>query len=147
MNSNSPNIPLIHLAYVSTAVRFMPVDELTALLEQARQKNDRLGITGMLLYKDKSFLQVLEGEPDAVHELYQRIQRDDRHEKVKTLFDEALDTRDFPEWTMGFQNLDGTDLSELEGYSDFLETPDTARTFFEHQTRAKKLLLLFRANS
>ena len=132
MNISSPNISLIQLAYVSTAVTFMPREELTGMLDQAREKNARLGITGMLLYKDKSFLQVLEGEPDAVHELYQRIQRDDRHEKVKTLFDE---------------NVDGTDLNDLEGYSDFLDTPDTARAFFEHRTRAKKLLLLFRANS
>ena len=147
MNISSPNSSLIQLAYVSTAVTFMPREELTSMLDQAREKNARLGITGMLLYKDKSFLQVLEGEPGAVHELYQRIQRDDRHEKVKTLFDENVDARDFPEWTMGFQNLDGTDLNDLEGYSDFLDTPDTARAFFEHRTRAKNLLLLFRANS
>lgn len=125
----------------------MSLDELTDMLEQARQKNARLGISGMLLYKDRSFLQVLEGNTDAVHELYSRIQRDERHEKVKTLFDEPIEERDFPEWTMGFQNLDGTDLSNLEGYSDFLDTPGTAREFFEHRTRAKKLLLLFRAKS
>ena len=147
MNPGSPDSSPIHLAYVSNAVAFMSLNELTAMLEQARQNNAELGITGMLLYKDKSFLQVLEGNADAVHGLYSRIQQDERHEKVKTLFDEPVEARDFPEWTMGFQNLDGTDLSSLESYSDFLDAPGTAREFFEHRTRAKKLLLLFRAKS
>ncbi len=147
MTSDNPDDPLCQLAYVSSAAHLMSLDELTALLDQSRRKNDRLGITGMLLYKDGSFLQVLEGDPDAVRTLYQHIQRDERHIKVKTLFDEPVRARDFPQWSMGFQNLDGLDLARIDGYSDFFDNPVTARAYFSDRTRAKKLLLLFRSKS
>ncbi len=53
---------MIHLCYVSTAKYLMTQEELLKLLNVARQSNSKLGITGMLLYKDMSFLQVIEGE-------------------------------------------------------------------------------------
>ena len=138
---------MIQLAYVSNAVHLMTETDLTDLLRQARAINEAHVITGMLLYKDRSFLQVLEGDSDAVHTLYARIVRDPRHEKVKTLYDEPIAKRDFQEWTMGFRNLNGSDLESLVGYTDFMDKPDVARTFFEDLTTAKKLLLLFRSKS
>ena len=52
---------MIQLAYVSNASRLMSSASLSMLLRQARASNKRHDITGMLLYKDGSFLQVLEG--------------------------------------------------------------------------------------
>jgi len=52
---------LIQLIYVSAATnRFNPA-ELRELLRLARLKNQQLDVTGMLLYHEGSFLQVLEG--------------------------------------------------------------------------------------
>lgn len=138
---------MIQLAYVSNSVRLMSEMDLTDLLIQARTINAEHGITGMLLYKDRSFLQVLEGDSESVHAIYARITRDRRHEKVRTLYDEPIDKRDFPDWTMGFRNLSGSDLESLVGYTSFMDKPDVARTFFEDLTTAKKLLLLFRSKS
>jgi hypothetical protein len=138
---------MIQLVYVSNAVRLMAQPDLTVLLEESRIANTRQGITGMLLYKDRSFLQVLEGEADDVHETYARIIRDSRHEKVRTLYEQPIAGRNFPDWSMGFRNLDGTPLSQLPGYSDFMDKPDVARQFFDDLTTAKKLLLLFRSRS
>ena len=138
---------MIQLAYVSTATRLMSTESLTELLDQARLFNGDHDITGMLLYKDRSFLQVLEGEEDVLVPLYDRIRRDQRHEKVKTLYMRDVPARDFPNWTMGFKNLNGVDVTQLEGYTDFMESGETARDMFEDMTRAKKLLLLFRAKS
>jgi hypothetical protein len=138
---------MIQLAYVSNAVQLMSEADLTALLQQARAINAEHGITGMLLYKDRSFLQVLEGDSESVHTIYARITRDARHEKVRTLYDEPIHKRDFSDWTMGFRNLTGSNLESLVGYTDFMDKPDVARTFFEDLTTAKKLLLLFRSKS
>jgi hypothetical protein len=138
---------MIQLAYVSTATRLMSSEDLAQLLEQSRDFNAANDVTGMLLYKDRSFLQVLEGSEAVLMPLYDRIRRDRRHEKVKTLFMTDVPARDFGEWSMGFKNLDGSDLTALPGYCDFMEDGETARAMFEDLSRAKRLLLLFRAES
>jgi hypothetical protein len=138
---------MIQLAYVSQSIGLMSQQQLLELLDQARAINTEAGVTGMLLYKDGSFIQVLEGDEEAVRAIYGRIQRDPRHENVKTLYEEPAERRDFADWAMGFHNLNGVDLTALPGYSDFMDSPDLARSFFEDLTRAKKLLLLFRSKS
>ena len=60
---------MFHLVYASSALQPFTKPELQALLEQARQKNAKLGVTGMLLYKDGNFMQVLEGEKETVRKL------------------------------------------------------------------------------
>lgn len=138
---------MIQLAYVSTATRLMSTQGLAELLAESRAFNADHNVTGMLLYKDRSFLQVLEGSEDDVVPLYDRIRRDLRHEKVKTLYMRDVPARDFPDWTMGFKNLNGIDVTQLDGYTNFMESGETARAMFEDMSRAKKLLLLFRAKS
>ncbi len=63
---------MFSLTYVSSAVRPFAEDELADLLAVSRQNNARLGITGMLLYKDGNFMQVLEGEEAEVRTLYEK---------------------------------------------------------------------------
>ena len=57
---------LMHLIYSSAATQVFTPEDLAALLALARKKNASLAVTGMLLHIDGSFLQVLEGEPEAV---------------------------------------------------------------------------------
>jgi len=46
---------LYTLLYVSTATHLMEDSELLDLLEESREKNKRLSITGMLLYCEGTF--------------------------------------------------------------------------------------------
>ena len=64
------------LTYVSTAARELSKDDLNELLAQCRENNAKLGITGMLLYKDGNFMQVLEGEETVVRSIYAKISGD-----------------------------------------------------------------------
>lgn len=50
-----------------------------------RTNNERAGITGMLLYKDGNFMQLLEGEKEAVLRLHKNIIVDPRHKGFLTL--------------------------------------------------------------
>ena len=86
---------LIHLIYVSTAVQEFSAEDLLQLLDQARTKNARLGLTGMLLYTENNFFQVLEGEPAVVDELFQTISHDERHMKMVTIIREPISKRSF----------------------------------------------------
>ena len=73
---------MFQIVYASSALQPFTKPELQALLEQARPKNDKLGVTGMLLYKDGNFMQVLEGEQDVVGKLVETIERAPRHKGV-----------------------------------------------------------------
>lgn len=134
---------LCSLVYVSLAVKDMPDDDLKLLLKFARQKNERLGVTGMLLYRDGFFMQALEGEEEAVNTLFERIRRDTRHRDVLLVFKEPVKARAFPDWTMGFNKLDTATLEKLEGFSDFLGNP-TPEFFDGEPAKAKALLDNFR---
>jgi hypothetical protein len=53
---------MFSIVYVSSALKPFSKTDLLTLLEKSRENNTSLGISGMLLYKDGNFMQVLEGE-------------------------------------------------------------------------------------
>lgn len=133
---------LIHLIYCSAASRPFSAGDLTELLAGARLHNQRHGITGMLLYADGSFFQVLEGAPADVDQLFDRISRDSRHDHVTLIIREPLALRAFGEWTMGHADITPEELDEIVGTNDFFAA---GRSFIDiGEGRAKKLLAAFR---
>lgn len=138
---------LFHLGYVSTQARAMSSEELVELLHYARNNNEAHGVTGILLHRDRSFFQVLEGREADVRAIYERVAADPRHERLETLFEEPLAEREFADWRMGFLELDGVDVTQLEGVSDFLSGEPDPRELFTHLSRARRLMLLFRQMS
>ena len=135
---------LYHLGYVSTeAVKFSD-EELVALLSEARKANTDRNVTGLLLYREGSFYQVLEGSEAAVMATFQDIEGDPRHKEVRVLFDGETDAREFADWQMGFLNLDGVDMDTLSGFSDFMTRDAEPQEFLENLSRGKRLALMFR---
>ena len=108
--------------YVSTASETWDQDGLKALLARCRSRNAAAGVTGLLLYRDGVFMQVLEGEEEAVRALYRRIAHDPRHHDVTNIWVAHAPQRRFPDWSMGFRNLEEHDVG-LEGYRDLLVEP------------------------
>ena len=92
---------LVRLTYASRANDGMTGDALNALCKAARAKNLDLGVTGVLVYSDGIFLQVLEGSRDAVNALYARLLRDSRHRELVLLSYEEICERRFAGWYMG----------------------------------------------
>lgn len=135
---------LYHLAYVSTLRESMPSADVVELLRIARAYNEFRDVTGLLLLRGDSFFQVLEGREADVRAIFERITADSRHHRIEVLFQEPLDEREFGDWRMGFVELDGVDVSELEGVSDFLSRDADPREMFTRLTRSKRLMLLFR---
>ncbi|MEQ8515253.1 MAG: BLUF domain-containing protein [Chromatocurvus sp.] len=135
---------LYHLAYVSTLREAMGAADVVELLRIAREYNAARNVTGLLLMRGDSFFQVLEGDRDDVHAIFERVIADPRHHRVEVLFEEPLAEREFGDWRMGFVELDGVDISELEGVSDFLSRDADPREMFTQLTRSKRLMLMFR---
>jgi len=133
------------LVYVSLANKDMTDDDLKILLKYARIKNEKLGITGMLLYRDGFFIQALEGEQKNVGALFARIAVDSRHRDVMKLYQKPITQRAFPDWTMGFSRMDDGTLEKLDGFSDFLKKPSTG-FFTQSPSYAQALLDNFKAD-
>ena len=135
---------LFHLIYVSTAVEPMSDEALAALLEQSRTRNSRNRITGLLLYKNGHFMQVLEGDEANVMKIFASIERDSRHKNVDVLRAEYIQYRDFPDWSMGFENVDKLDLATLHGFTPFLDKDSTTEYFSADTVEAHRMLLAFK---
>lgn len=142
--SGTSDDELIHLAYVSTQTRDMKAADLISLLTEVRGLNESRNISGLLLHKNQSFFQVIEGSRARVQETFNNIMRDQRHEGVEVLFDEPLEAREFSNWQMGFLDLDGIDVSMLRGYSNFFDSDEEPRAFLKALSRGERLALLFR---
>ena len=137
-------MPLLSLIYVSSAKELLSPDELLALLQTSRRNNQRDGVTGMLLYKGGNFMQALEGEPEAIRRLHDKIQRDARHHGLLTLLEKPIEQRQFGGWSMGFSNLADPILRGMPGYSNFLDLPLSSEGLANNPSQAFKLLQLFR---
>jgi hypothetical protein len=130
--------------YVSAAVDPFSASELVHLLDTARRNNAALGVTGMLLYKDGNFMQVLEGDEATVRNVYAKIERDPRHRGLLTLLQGTTEERQFADWSMAFRDLDAPEAGAIPGYSEFLNTPLTGSEFVADPSRCQKLLAVFK---
>jgi hypothetical protein len=137
---------MFSLTYVSSALMPFSPRELRELLESCVSNNRPRDVTGMLLYKDGNFMQVLEGEEKVVRAVHTIIAGDLRHRGVTTLLQGVTPGRQFPNWSMGFKDL-GADVDNPEGYNEFLNIPLTGTEFKSDPTKAQKLLLSFKNNT
>lgn len=132
------------LIYVSIANDALGKEELLEILRVSRAKNALNGITGILLYKNRKFMQLLEGPEAAVCDTYARIARDQRHRDVTVLLQHETDERDYADWSMGFQDLEDESIRETPGYSSFLDAEFSVFEFASDPSRAHQLLRIFR---
>ena len=132
---------LFHLVYVSSASRLFSKEELVALMKVSAERNAKVGLTGLLLYKDGNIIQAIEGEEQAVRALFERIKKDPRHRGVIILAQEPIQERSFPRWGMGFRDLQSTSLQEFPEYDQFMNTPFSELATPSHSL---KLLSLFK---
>jgi hypothetical protein len=104
-----------HLIYLSQATRPLSTKALTCLLEQARPANARQHLTGALVYGNKRFIQLLEGEQAALEAAYARISRDPRHQHLCKIADYPITARRFAECPLAFQTLSPAQFAHLAG--------------------------------
>jgi len=90
------------LLYASNTQRDVSDALLEDILAASRRNNAACGVTGVLLYSEGGFMQVLEGEESAVEQTFTRICGDKRHWNTSVLLDRAA-PRAFGGWSMGFE--------------------------------------------
>jgi hypothetical protein len=120
---------------------------LPLILESARFHNAIDGITGMLLYFDGRFLQVLEGPQAVVRSTFERIVKDPRHFGAFKMDEIGVSERHFCEWTMGFQSLASTDLDKNPYLASLFKADDIEISRRARIGTALKVLQLFNAGA
>jgi hypothetical protein len=85
--------------YISTAPT-LPREEVDAILAASARNNPARGITGLLLFNGRNFLQLLEGEESEVAGLMETITADPRHAGVSVLDRRTIEVRACPDWAM-----------------------------------------------
>lgn len=105
---------IYQLIYISNATPSLSEQDLIDILNVSRKFNQEHTITGVLLYQNGYFIQVLEGELKVISDLFHNhICQDKRHTKVVSFYHSYVKERQFPNWTMGFY-----DSSFLEKETD-----------------------------
>lgn len=113
-------VPSMHqVIYSSAATAPFSERDLATLLLRARLNNERLDITGLLLYHEGSFLQVIEGDEAPLESLFLTISGDKRHNRIVKLLAREVEERHFAGWKMGFVSMSSL-AHTLPGFSDFL---------------------------
>lgn len=88
--------------YLSSATKPLSDEEISLLLTVSRKRNLENNITGLLLYADGNFIQIIEGNEVDVNLLFDKIQKDSRHKNVITVVNEKIKKRSFSDWSMGY---------------------------------------------
>jgi hypothetical protein len=105
-----------NIVYMSTSVTLLDDDQLIDILNSARKNNLKHNVTGVLLYSEGVFIQVLEGNEADVDVIFSKIQADARHKNIITLIDGLIEQRDFADWSMGFSTVHTDKVAGLVGY-------------------------------
>lgn len=138
---------MYELLYMSVSTAEMHDSDLNEILDEARRHNDEAGITGMLLYGNREFIQILEGPKQEVLDLYKRIQADSRHTSAVTIHEGPIHNRAFSGWSMAFKVLEADDLGTLaEGEESFSTEASPINLIKENPNLGKELFLRVRNN-
>lgn len=106
-------MPLRAIAYVSQAKPDLSAARLQTLVEDASRFNKMAGVTGVLLHDGERFLQYIEGPPDGIDSVYERILQAGSHVDIVELARGRLGQRQFPYWAMRGLPVDAALLRQL----------------------------------
>ncbi|MDO7850641.1 BLUF domain-containing protein [Hymenobacter convexus] len=107
---------MIHIVYMSRAVRPLSDQDLQELLDQCRRDNAARDVTGVLFYSHGNIAQLIEGEAEVLEPLFDVISRDGRHSNVVKLVDKSITVRSFSDWSMAFHPLEPSGFEALQGF-------------------------------
>lgn len=103
--------------YRSRAVSPQADLDLLYLLAHARQRNEALGLSGLMIYDRGFFFQWLEGDDVPLGKVWNSIRRDPRHRDLLVLADQPIPVRLFDDWHMQFAHRDRLHESIVDGFS------------------------------
>lgn len=123
---------LSQLVYVSNRKPNCTAAEIDKILESCKKNNPPLDITGVLLYSDTKFIQLVEGEAKVITSLYDKIKSDDRHSNAMMISYNPIKEKSFPSWHMGSKKVSGNEVD----FNTNISTED--KVIFENLLNGKE---------
>ncbi|MDO5979851.1 BLUF domain-containing protein [Flavivirga spongiicola] len=114
------------ICYISDSCQEESLDTLKALYSKAKNNNSKYNITGILIYSNSNFLQVLEGDQTSVDATFKRISLDRRHRNIFKVINIDIQQRIFEDYNFGFTivNNNNKELDSLYEYLEWLRKAD-----------------------
>lgn len=109
-------MPHHQLIYKSTPVAAVSEALLLEILRKSQTNNAEQKISGVLIYRNRQFFQLLEGREKQVRGIFAKIQQDGRHRDVEVLLDQHCAERLMPAWAMGFHQESPSSRLERQGF-------------------------------
>ncbi len=78
------------ICYVSSENDRMEENHIEILFSQTQRNNTANDISGILLYSQGNFFQVIEGDAITIKELFKKIENDDRHRNLFRVFNREI---------------------------------------------------------
>lgn len=88
------------IVYMSIASPYLPDQVVDVIANEAAKKNEKLGISGLLVKKGRYFVQYIEGDPGKLKFLFEKIKKDDRHSDIVVLEQGPILEPIFADWHM-----------------------------------------------
>ena len=115
-------MPVKSLTYTSLARLDLDASDIEAIHRVARQFNALDGITGVLIFNGTHFLQVIEGDEQAIDDLVERLRRDTRHSGFEIRDERMVEQSSFPEWSMELVRVSASYFEAKDTVADRLPT-------------------------
>jgi hypothetical protein len=106
------------LTYTSLARLDLTAGDIEAIHRTARDVNALEGISGLLIFNGTHFLQIIEGAPEAIDELVERLRRDPRHGSIEIRDQREIAERNFPDWSMELVRVSASYFEAKDTISD-----------------------------
>ncbi len=95
------------ISYVSTITPDLSDVDIHKLMEFVKLKNNILNITGILIYSEGNFFQVLEGKQEVIKSIFEKIEKDPRHYNIIKMLDKEIKNNSFSEYHSPFTAISG----------------------------------------
>jgi hypothetical protein len=132
---------LYRMIYSSEASEHIGPSDLSEILDDARVGNEARNVTGVLVYVDGVFCQVLEGEREVLEVLTESIRRDARHKSMKVFHRSEVMLRTFDDWRMAYVDANAADMSRWAGLEGTVTIDQLLERLHNDVARIPKILV------
>jgi len=115
---------------------------LKIILEEARHYNIINNLTGVLLYEEGEFVQILEGNKDDLDLVFKKICASQKHYDIEMILDAPIGGRAFSDWSMGYIKMASDEFVIL--YENSCREYASVLNNVSSQTRAKILQVIIK---
>lgn len=120
---------LSEILFTCVASKHFSVEELQAIVNELAIRNKTYGITGCLVYNNREFFQILEGEKETLLALMDSVKDDTRHGNIHIIWNGDIKRRAYKNWGLSKSMSPNIDVKIL--YSEPTEVISTSKELLQ----------------